>query len=59
MLETHHMVEHRKNCETALIQGIPSIPGIQDVASISSILYILLKIVEFDWIVKFGQNCEI
>ena len=40
------MVKHRKNCETALIQGIPSIPGIQDISSIPG----WLEIIKFDWI---------
>ena len=45
MLETHHMVKHCKNWETALIQGIPSIPGIKDIPSIPG----LLEIVKSGW----------
>ena len=52
--------KHRKNCETALIRGIPSIPGIQDIpiwfARNCEILTKLRNLVE---IVKFGWSCEI
>ena len=33
----HQVLKHRKNCETALIQGIPSIPGISSISGLLEI----------------------
>ena len=54
--------KHRKNCETALIQGIPSIPSISGLLEIDIFGWnceIWLKLWSLAEIVKFGWNFEI